>query len=324
MTVLALRSAFFIGGIFSFCVVAQGAGVANDWLMKMSQAARTLNYEGTFVYQHNNQLEAMQIVHRVDNGSINEKLVSLNGVPREVIRDNQEVRCYLPDENSVVVEHRKANGKSFPSILPENLHLLDNNYEIRLGRKGRIADREAQLVAISPQDQYRYGYALWADSETGLVLAADLTDTRGRAIERFMFTQINIGSDIEPSALRPRSEGKNMVWHRGSWDWASEDLKPAWKVTRLPKGFALSASMISTMPMRSAPAEHIVFSDGLAAVSVFIERMKRGKKPGIRGPTSMGAVHAYSTVVDDYRVTVVGEVPAATVAQIAGSVTAGD
>ena len=324
MTVSTLRGVFFAGGVLCFCITAQAADVANEWLMRMSQAARTLNYEGRFVYQHNNQLEAMQIVHRVENGSINEKLVSLNGVPREVIRDNEEVRCYLPDENSVVVEHRKANGKSFPAILPEHLQLLDANYDISLGRNGRIADRDAQLIAISPRDQYRYGYYLWADSKTGLVLAADLINTQGQAIERFMFTQISIGADIELSALRPRSEGKNMVWHRGSRHVARADLKPDWKVARLPKGFTLSASMISTMPMHNVPAEHMVFSDGLAAVSVFIEKMKKGKKAGMRGPSSMVAVHAFSTVIDDHRVTVVGEVPAATVAQIGGSLTVSD
>jgi len=66
--------------------------------------------------------------------------------------------------------------------------------------------------------------------------------------------------------------------------------------------------------------EHLVYSDGLAAVSVFIEKTDRPAGVGSKGPSRMGAIHAYSKVMDGEQVTVVGEVPESTVAMIGESV----
>src|SRR3990167_130993 len=106
--------------------------------MKINHAARNLDYDGVFVYQHDTQLEAMRIIHKAVNKSSKERLVSLNGAPREVIRDDREVRCYWPDKNSVLVEYRKADAKGFPSILPERMQDLDEYYVLQLGNTERI------------------------------------------------------------------------------------------------------------------------------------------------------------------------------------------
>lgn len=296
---------------------------ANAWLMKISQAARQLNYQGVFVYQHGQYLDSMQIIHSVDSDNgVRERLVSLNGAPREVIRDNQEVRCYLPDENSVVVEHRKLNEKSFPSLLPEQWHVLEQNYKVSLGKRGRVTDRAAQLVVISPKDKYRYGYQLWAAVDSGLLLEANLINNENRAIERFMFTQIDVGGTIQEASLLPRSAHENLVWHRDT-GLSSPDTSSHWQVKNLPRGFALTSHLSRSQTPKAQgqdkSIEHLVFSDGLAAVSVFIEPLS-ARSQGMQGASDMGAVHAYSTVVGDYQITVVGEVPAATVALIGRSI----
>jgi sigma-E factor negative regulatory protein RseB len=313
------RSAFIFLGLFVFST-AMAADAAHEWLMKINHAARDLEYDGIFVYQHDTQLEAMHIYHKVENKSVKERLVSLNGAPREIIRDATEVRCYWPDKNSVMVEHRKADAKGFPSILPERMQDLDEYYVLRLGNTERITGRMAQLVIVKPVDQYRYGYHLWADADTGLLLKADLLDTKGAILEQFMFTQINIGIKIPDAALAPGMTGKSMVWYREDGDTRNVSGKPGWSASRLPKGFRLSAHMTRQLPMRKQPVEHLVYTDGLAAVSVFIEKQEKGVKPFMQGPSRMGAVHAMSAQSGDYQVTTVGEVPAATVAFIGGSV----
>ena len=314
-----------VRGVFvSICLVfsatASAADEAYDWLMKINKATRMLDYEGTFVYQHESQLEAMRILHKVENGTARERLVSLNGAPREIIRDKREVICYWPDKNSVTVEYRKANSKAFPAILPERIQDLAEYYALRLGNTERITGRPAQLVIVKPIDRYRYGYRLWADKETGVLLKADLLDTQGKILEQFMFTHINIGTKIPASDLQPSVAGQGMTWHREEGDPKATAGKPAWVVSRLPKGFRLSAHVTRQALMRKRPVEHLVYTDGLAAVSVFVEKRGEEAKNFMLGPSRMGAVNAFGARVQDYQVTTVGEAPAETIALIGGSV----
>ncbi len=291
---------------------------AHAWLMKMNEAPRRLDYEGTFVYQRGAQLDAMRIVHKSEQGTVRERLVSLNGAAREIVRNEREVQCYLPDENSVVIEHRKVDTRRFPSVLPERLAELGIHYTFQLGGRERIAGRVAQQVVIHPRDAYRYGYRLWADRETGLLLKTELLDRQGRALEQFMFTQLRVGT-VPTQALQPENPGKGWVWYR-------EDRAPPaapaqrWAAAQLPGGFKLSHQVMRRLPMRNKTVEHLVYSDGLATVSLFVEALDRQEKPGMQGPSHMGAVHAYGARVNGHQVTVVGEVPAETVAMIARSV----
>ena len=309
--------------LFSFLLLGGHAMAADDvrtWLKKMHAAAQRLDYEGVFVYQHGTQLEAMRIVHKAEKGMVRERLISLNGAPREIVRNEREVLCYLPDANSVVVEHRKTDDKSFPAIMPERLAELGGYYTMQLGRTERVAGRPAQPLGIQPRDGFRYGYRLWADHETGLLLKADLMDGKGKVLEQFMFTQIQVGA-VPASALQPDNPGKGMTWYREG-DAASSAApggKP-WTAAHLPKGFKLTRQVWRMVPMRQKKVEHLVYSDGLATVSVFVEQIDPNTKPGMEGLSNMGAVHAYVMRADGHQVTTVGEVPAETVTLIAKSV----
>ena len=308
--------------VLVYSATAAAASSAQDLLMKMNQAARSLNYEGIFVYGHGDQLEAMRIIHMYENGLVRERLLSLNGVAREIIRDDKEVRCYLPDRKSVVVEHRKAVDKNFPPVLTENIGTLDRNYILKIGGAGRVADRQTHSVIIKPRDRYRYGYQLWADDETGLLLKADLLDSENKPIERFMFTQVNIDIKIDPSQVVAHTPIDGMVWHRENGSPVAELMSgQVWQAAHLPRGFKLSTRLLRKVPTRKVSVEHLVYTDGLAAVSIFIEALEDNTAPVIRGPSRMGAVNAYGSVVDNHQITVVGEVPAVTVALIGNSVT---
>jgi sigma-E factor negative regulatory protein RseB len=298
---------------------AQADGVV-DWLGKINRAARTLNYDGTFVYLHGDQLEAVRIVHRVENGRVQERVISLNGSAREVVRTDQEVRCYLPDEKSVMVEHRRADDTNFPSLLPEQLSWLTANYEIELGPVGRVTGRAVQQIIIKPRDEYRYGYHLWADQETGLLLQADLRDASGDLIEQFMFAHVVIGASIPTAALEAATRDKGFTWHRDSNAGAMPATDSRWRAEGLPSGFRLSRHVVRQALRRNVPVEHLVLTDGLATVSVFIESIGESEAAGMLGASHVGAVHAFGARVGDHLVTAVGEVPVATVELIAGAV----
>lgn len=293
---------------------------AHAWLMKIERAARTLNYEGVFVYQRGSLLESMRIVHSVNDGIVRERLVSMTGATREIVRNEHEVQCYLPDENSVFIEHRTPESKTFPAILPERLSDLDKSYALQLGQTARVAGRDARSIVIKPKDNYRYGYRLWADKATGLLLKASLLDERGKTIEQFMFTAISPGVAIAPAELQAQ---QGLKGRKGEIQDQTVEMNqdPAWKVEELPPGFRLSAFLTRKVAKQDRTIDHLIFSDGLAAVSVFVEKIQEGAGSSVsRATRQMGALHAYGKVVEDHQITVMGEVPAVTVDMIGRSV----
>jgi sigma-E factor negative regulatory protein RseB len=176
---------------------------------------------------------------------------------------------------------------------------------------------------IKPRDAYRYGYLLWADEASGLLLKASLLDERGGVVEQYMFTQVNIGKPISESDLKPQYPTSGIVWQRAG-DTAPTPTAGKWTAEQLPAGFTLSVRLMRMLPARKQPVEHLVYSDGLAVVSVFIEQTGNGDESNaLSGLTHMGAVHAFGKVVDGHQVTVVGEAPALTVDMIGGSVRVG-
>lgn len=300
---------------------------ASEWLMKINDAASELNYSGHFVYAQGDHIEAMHVTHRGNGGSMRQRIYSLNGAPREVIRDAKQVWCYAPDKKLGVHEYRQATKQGFPNLLPEDLDHLEKYYEIRKGRLDRIADRSAQHIAIVPRDDLRYGYDLWADDETGLLLKAALLDNEGDPIEQYLFTNVEIGGPISDESLEPVTANNELVWYGdASTDDApgAEEVEampaPEWGVEKMPEGFMLTREMKRLSPMKANMVQHYVYSDGLATVSVFFEKLVDESSTRIRGLNKMGAVHAFGREIEGYQVTVVGEVPSQTVDTIGMSV----
>ena len=288
------------------------------WLQKIAAAARKLNYSGTFVYQHGDQVETSRIWHYADASGEYEKLEILDGPAREVIRNNQEVLCYYPDSKTVKVEKRRA--KPFPALLPEQLGALTEFYSIRLGEKERIAGYEAQSLILEPKDGFRYGHKFWADVGTGLLLKARMTNERKEAIEQFAFTQLQIGGDFDKSALKSNYNTQGPGWTLDSSGLAQPEMSDTgWVVNRFPVGFRKILETKRTLPGRATPVSHIVYSDGLAAISIFIEPLGPNTRP-VRGFSHQGAINIYTRALADHMVTVLGEAPSETIVQIGNSV----
>ena len=161
-----------------------------NWLRKMHLATQKLSYVGTFVYQNADRTETSRIT-RFAAGDI-EKLEVMNGVPREIVRTRDTVRCYLPDSRVVKVDRRV--DRDFPGLLPEQITTLARHYDISLGETQRIAGLDCQTVVLQPKDNLRYGYRLFADVRSGMLMRADTVDSAGQNVETLMFTQFSPGN----------------------------------------------------------------------------------------------------------------------------------
>jgi sigma-E factor negative regulatory protein RseB len=298
---------------------AESDGEARAWLDRMTEALQTLNYDATFVYLHGRQLEAMRIIHKADETGERERLVFLNGAPREVIRNNEIVVCFLPDANSVVVEKSRAR-KPFPDGLLD-AERLSRHYDFVMLGRDRMVGQSARVIGIVPKDPYRYGYRLWLAEESAMLLKSELMNEQGQPIEQMMVTSLELLDDIPAASLEPSSEVADAyVWREGVGERGPIDASDRrWQVGRQPEGFVLTLYRRQHLPGSSEPVEHLVLSDGLATVSVFIEKTE-GSRQMLRGTSYMGAVNAFGTQIAKHQVTVVGEVPQATVVLIGESV----
>jgi sigma-E factor negative regulatory protein RseB len=281
------------------------------WLERMMQAVQKLNYQGTFVYLHDNQLESMKIVHAVKGDRVNESLISLNGTPREVIRDKESVTCVLPDSNEVSIDKRTPSGK-FLNILPEDLNQLDNHYSFQNAGNTRIANRQAHIVVIAPNDSLRYGYRFALDTESGLPLKSDLLNEHGELVEQTMFTDLQIGvAEINELYNRESLYTYRLKSHPDTMASIPLAGSDKWHFIGLPSGFRLSMQHQLVDPKSSDPIDQYVFSDGLSSLSVFVEPQTR--EEAFSGVSRLGAINAWGGQVQGFQVTAVGEVPAVTI-----------
>jgi sigma-E factor negative regulatory protein RseB len=307
------------------CLLAFSAYAEDDaraWIERMSESLATRNYDGLFTHSTGRQAETMRIVHGVDKGKSFERLVSLDGSGREIVRTREEMHVYLPDRRVVIVEPRGDNGSLLKS-LPTPGPALDRYYELAVGPQGsRLLGREVRVIDVRPKDIYRYGYRLWLDEDTAMPLQSVVTNGLGNPIEIIRFTQLQMKDSIPARDVEPTVDATGFQWIRTGRKLAAMPQLPSnggWRPLRLPPGFRLVASRLQPIPGSPMPAQHLIFSDGIAAISIFIEP---GAQTGPRPPetSSMGSANAYSTSVHGHMVTAIGEVPAATVREIANSV----
>ena len=287
-------------------------------LKKMASASRRLNYSGTFVYQHAGQNETSRIVHFVNPaGGEFEKLETLDGPAREVIRTNDQVTCYLPDTKTVLIEKRSA--RRFPALLPEQLSGVADNYVVSVTGMDRVAGYDCRVVLLEPKDKLRYGHQFCAEAGSGLPLRSRTLSEKKQLLEAFAFTELKIGGSFSRDQVRSRYAARSKEWKVDHSALAITDV-PAdtgWSLTRQPTGFKKLTELKRSIAGRAGMVSHIVYSDGLAAVSVFIEPLPKARPA--RSLSHQGAVNIYIRPIADHMVTVLGEAPAATVMQIANS-----
>ena len=302
---------------------------AQTWLRKIHAAAQNLNYSGTFVYQQANQIRTSRITHLLEGKVEREKLEILDGKPREYIRNNEEIICYVPESKTLLVEKRVTQDV-FPAILAANPAELSEHYEIRKGETGRIAGFDCQAIVLAPKDDLRYGYKLWAEKGSGLLLRAQTVNERDEVVEQIAFTQVAIGN-VDRSRVKPSFP------NTAGWRVENAVMSPAvltgWSVKGVPAGFKkiremkrqISDTPASTPLVSGANATRatqrevaqIVYSDGLAAISIFIEPVSQSRT---EGSMQQGAMNITGKRQGDFWLTIVGEVPAAAIKQVANSI----
>ncbi|MEW6646957.1 MAG: MucB/RseB C-terminal domain-containing protein [Pseudomonadota bacterium] len=316
-----LGSALLLASLVPQAVSADASPSPRQWLERMSQAAHRLDYDGTFVYSHDGHMQTMRIVHSSRGGSERERLLSLSGPSREVIRDNDRVTCILPDDNAVV-EESTGPARRLPIDLPSRLETLERYYNFSDAGSERIAGHDTRKILITPLDRYRYGHALWLHQDKGLLLRSELYNEEGRVVEQLMFTALEFHEQLPSGLLEPETRGRDVVWQRAVPQAESHAAAERWAVGQLPPGFVLENHRHHVMA-GNAQVEHLLFSDGLASVSVFIEPASESGE-GLVGSLRLGAVNTFSRNHHGYSITVMGEVPLLTAQRIAESVSLRD
>jgi sigma-E factor negative regulatory protein RseB len=310
--------------LLALLLPAVQAGTASDtpeaWLARMNGALRDLNYQGTFVYLRSDRMETLQITHRGDKQGGIERIVSLTGPKREIVRDHKNVKCILPANRSVLVERRYGATSRLVAAIPTGVDAdkLSANYQFKDLGTDRVAGIQCKVIGIEPRDGYRYGYKLWLDAKTAMLMRSDLVDQKNQLVARVVFTSLKYPQTISDKALAPTEIGSGYTWNiQGDSEKPLEEERDvSWHADKLPPGFKLSLSDVQRVAGAAHPVRHLVYSDGLASVSVFAELVSPGRKL-LLGPSHVGAVNAYGRALDGRHLTVVGEVPEVTVEMIA-------
>jgi len=317
-TAKAVLATFLLGT--SLSAEAGASKDAGHWLERMSAAMSQMSYQGTFVYVQGDEDETMRITHVSDESGVRERLVSVSGAQREILRDSNGVRWVKGDDHSVLED--MSFGRSFFSDIP--LMPSDESsisYRFEVGKSERIAGHSARKVKIIPRDHYRYGYNLWLEEQSALLLKWELLDNKSQRLAKLMFTELRLGSEVDMKELKSSSQLEE-------YQTLESDLpsggnlslnNPKWQANNLPPGFRLTAHRYLGKQGEEL-YEHLVYSDGLAAVSIYVESIREGQQDQETGISRMGTTHAFSRQVNDVLITVVGDVPAATVRSIGESV----
>lgn len=346
---------------------ADGGRVADDTdparlIRSMSRALRELNYEGTFVHMQGMSVSTLHILHASDGDGELERMRSLDGEAREIIRDHSLVTCIWPGTQSVVVSKSKPRR-----LLPDVDASLAGNasYRLRVDGLDRVADRETRVVSVVPQDSYRYGYRFWIDDETRMLLRSMMLDGN-RSVEQVVFTTIVYPDYIDRSRFEFSEDDEHITWiepkvksaidaflssgpaadssldgdsgsdirqvvagdeGRSRQGRVSVDSGNAEKsaervyLVSLPAGYRKLSESYEPMPGQQAPISHVMLSDGMASVSVYVEHVSVAEQNlNLAGLSSMGAMNAFGLSLSRGFVTVVGDVPADTVVSIAEAV----
>jgi sigma-E factor negative regulatory protein RseB len=308
-----------IAVLMLICGLAQGAENpqtdARAWLVATKRSMSHLNYRGMVTYLKDNRVESLKVVHGVSNGVEQERLLSVNSPMREVIRNAEKVTCYFPDSRSMFVEY-KPPRQSFLLDLPKDLTDQSKHYAFSLGGTEHVAQRPARLVNIQPLDDYRYGRRLWVDVESKLPLKFELIDENGQVLEQMVFNSLVIEDSIPAQELAASTQSDS------SWQVKQHETLPAdsliWTLGGVPDGFRMISYSRLKRDSENRTVDHILLSDGFSSVSIYIDGLTN--ESFTAQPRKVGAINSYTRKLDQYLVTVMGEVPAKTVQSIGNGI----
>ena len=293
-------------------------------LAGMNDAFNTLSYDGIFSYFSGSELASLRIVHMVVDGEQHERLIHQNGAPREIVRRGEEVVCILmPGDDLLTLESSLPAGP-FARAFVRRYDAISEYYDLRYFGEDRVADRQAVRLAVVPLDDNRFGYRLWLDNETHLLLKSELVDTNGRPLEIFQFSSLALGDDVDPRALEP--SGREELAKVSNFTLDSQASVPVesdvrWTADWLPDGFSMASTSTRRTMGENKSVNTLMFSDGLAAFSVFIEDMPPAGAADMvsRNGATVAVTHLIKGP-DMHLVTLVGELPTPTANRIAQSI----
>jgi sigma-E factor negative regulatory protein RseB len=300
-------------GCLAGAAPALAADEAMDLLLRSAVAARQLNYSGVFVYEAGGRMETSRINHMAADGHEHEKIERLDGPPQELIRHDDEITCVNPAEHVLHVQ-RGGGRRFFPALVPAGATQIGDTYEARLGRVERVAGFDCRVVQLKPRDGFRFGRRMCIEPTHGLLLRATLRGENDEILEQFAFTQLRMADRADASSVAPSVPIEGWPVQQ-----PPRDPKPwgGWAVGNPPLGFR------KVFQFHRDGSDHLVYSDGLAAVSVFIEPLGNSADPGPSStapPRTVGPSSVLQRRMSNSRVTVVGEVPPAALLRFSESV----
>lgn len=306
---------------------APGGGDAQSldmraWLLRIHEAASHRNFQGTFVVSGGGAVSSARIAHFCEGTNQFERSETLDGQARQVYRHNDVVTTLWPANKLATVEQRDSLAQ-FPALLQTGDDHIADFYDVRPQGADRVAGRDVSVLVVKPRDGFRYGYRLWADQASGLLLRADVIGERNEVLESSAFSDVTINVKPQPeSVLQPmkRLDGYRVVrpvltqTRLEAEGWVMRQSAPGFRqvscVKRPMDGAAEGKADAGKGELRPQVLQTI-FSDGLTYVSLFIEPFdpQRHIHPML---TSVGPTQTLMQRQGDWWVTVIGDVPPAT------------
>ena len=318
-----------IAGLAISLLSAQAVAVADEvaddtaldaWqvLEKSAYAARELNYEGQFTYVNGEQKRVVDIKHMNYGGREVARNIVLGANHREVYSQGENVVIFQPTSSNVVI--KKTRGKNlFPAMLPTDLNTIKAHYVASLKGTEFVAEREAHVVELNPKDEYRYSYKVWSDVKFGLMLKMALLNTDNKTLEQIYFNNVSmLNSQNNLNWFEPKID-MNKSYITEATEAITHVANDTTVTTDLPAGYKEVDHIQRAVKGKDAVVDQLIFSDGIASVSLFIEPLSKGQRPK-KGHMYMGSTNMCANVVDGRQIIVVGEVPEKTVKSIARAV----
>ncbi len=300
-------------GLLSVGMASAQADPVLDLLTQISAAAHQLSYTGVYVFQHEGDMKSSRVFHTDDNGSERTRIDALDGPSRQIIRVDDDLRCYFPDAHVVRTEHTR-HPRLFPALIEPPVADYRDHYDIALAGHERVAGRSCQVITLRPKDGLRFGHELCADDQTHLLLRATTLGPHGDAVKVSAFTAIEIGHHLDADEFKPLFPGA-ASWRTQRVPLLDEPDQSGWQVNSLPPGF----HKVREIQRHAGHMTQLLYTDGLSTVSVFVEPIEGNGRPE-QGAFLPGALSYYSVRSAAYQVTVVGEVPMTAATQIGQSV----
>lgn len=286
-----------------------------QWLMRLQDNTQQRAYIGTFVVNAGSLMSTSRIWHVFDGQQQIERVDTLSGARRSTFRYNDEVVTFLPDSRTVIQETRESAGV-FPHLLQRPDAALSHFYRLKDAGHARVAGLQADVVLLTPVDTLRFGYRIWTDHQTGLVVKLQTLDPANKVLEQAAFSELQLNAPLNVGNLKRLMDNtQGYQVHRPK----------LLRTTVAQEGWKLDVPIPGFVPVRcykptdtDADAAHqslqCIYSDGLASVSLFIEPYdpKRHQHVPAHEALSMGATHMRVRQLGDWWLTAVGEVPAVT------------